>query len=363
MSDSLDTPTEVRVAADALVELAAETLEAVGVAPAAAWRVAGALVDADLDGVPSHGVMLLPMYVDRLRKGSVRKEDGVLVVSDRDAVVVLDAEHGLGHVTADHAMGTAIDRARAFGLGLVAVRHAFHFGMARRYTVRAAAQGCVGVAMSNTRPLMPPPGGAERLVGNNPISVAIPTSGDPIALDIALSEVAMGRVRMAERTGEPIPPTWATDGDGVPTTDPAEAVRGMLQPAAGHKGFGLAVVVDLLCGLLSGGRWGDGVQPLYGDPAVPYDCSHLFVAIDVDHARPRADFEAEAWSAAERIRRARRTDGTERLYAPGDPERLRRQAAGGMVALAPPVADALRRCAQDIGVEVGDRLAPTDEEG
>jgi LDH2 family malate/lactate/ureidoglycolate dehydrogenase len=351
-----DAPAALDVPAGVLAEVAAEVLRAVGVPEGAARTVAGALVDADLDGVASHGVLLLPMYVERLRAGSVTLAEEATVVSDRGSVVVLDAAHALGHVTGDQAMALAVERAHRYGTGLAAVRHAFHFGTARRYAVAAARQGCVGLAMCNTRPLMPAPGGAERLVGNNPLAFALPAADEPIVLDMALSAAAMGKIRMAEEAGWPIPDGWATDGNGVPTTDAAEAVRGMLLPSAGHKGFGLAFVVDLLCGLLSGGAWGDRVQPLYGDPAVPYDCSHLFLALDIGHARPPGEFAEEATAAAERVRRSRPAPGTERLYAPGDPERERRAAGHGMARLDPSVVRSLRRCAESVGVDVGDRL-------
>lgn len=358
MTSVSNSTTTVDVPAPALTRITQEILEAAGAPPDAAGTVAAALVDADLDGVTSHGVMLLPMYVARLRAGSVRPDQEPTVVSDNGAVVVLDAGHALGHVTADHAMAMAVGRARRHGVGLAAVRRAFHFGTARRYAVAATRQGCVGIAMCNTRPLMPAPGGAERLVGNNPIAFALPTAGEPLVLDFALSEAAMGKIRMAEQSGRTIPGTWATDSDGVPTTDPSEAVRGMLLPAAGHKGFGLALVVDLLCGLLSGGAWGDGVQPLYGDPAVPYDCSQAFLAIDVAHAVPFEGFARGAAAAAERVRGSRPAPGTERLYAPGDPERERRAAGGGVVRLDPSVADALHRCAASVGVDLDGPLRP-----
>ena len=120
--------------------------------------------------------------------------------------------------------------------------------------------------MCNTRPLMPAPGGAERVVGNNPIAIAVPSDGRrPIVLDMATSEAAMGKIRMAEKAGEAIPGTWAVKADGSATTDPTEAIAGMLLPAAGPKGFGLAFLIDLLCGVLSGGATGAAVQPLYGN--------------------------------------------------------------------------------------------------
>ena len=267
----------VSVAANELSALVAQLFAAAGIPPQSAQTVAEALVDADLDGQASHGVMLVDMYLDRIRKGSVSTTAEAITVSDNGAAVVLDACHALGHVTGDQAMRLAVERARKFGVGIVAVRHGFHFGTARRYAIEAAKADCIGIVMCNTRPLMPAPGGAERLVGNNPIAIAVPTDGPiPIVLDMATSEAAMGKIRMAEKASQAIPPSWAVKSDGSPTTNAAEAIAGMLLPAGGPKGFGLAFLIDLLCGLLSGGASGGAVQPLYGDFGVPYDCSHLF---------------------------------------------------------------------------------------
>ena len=339
------------VAAAELIAMVARLFVAAGVSEESAKTVAEALVQADLEGLPSHGVLLVDMYVDRLRAGSVNGRDKPHVVSDRGGSVVLDAAHALGQVTGDAAMDIAIARAREHGAGIVAVRHGFHFGAARRYALAAADKDCVGIVMCNTRPLMPAPGGAERVVGNNPIAVAVPCDGPiPLVLDMATSEAAMGKIRLAEKAGEGIPATWAVRGDGGPTTNPAEAIAGMLLPAAGPKGFGLALMIDLMCGLLSGGAFGAKVNPLYGDPAVPYDCSHLFIAIDVAHFGDPVSFRAQAAAAAERIRGGKPASGTAGLFVPGEPEWRRARSAAGKVRVERAVADKLVKLAQELQV-------------
>jgi LDH2 family malate/lactate/ureidoglycolate dehydrogenase len=341
----------VIVAAVELSALVARLLTAVGIPPHSAQTVAEALVDADLDGQASHGVMLVDMYLDRIRKGSVSTTAEAVTVSDNGAAVVLDARHALGHVTGDQAMRIAVERARNFGVGITAVRHGFHFGTARRFAVQAAAVDCVGIAMCNTRPLMPAPGGAERLVGNNPIAIAVPSDGPiPIVLDMATSEAAMGKIRMAEKAGQAIPDNWAVKSDGSLTTKATEAIAGMLLPAAGPKGFALSFLIDLMCGLLSGGATGPAVQPLYDNAGVPYDCSHLFIAIDVAHFGDPANISRRAADAAERVRNGKRAPGVDRVYAPGEPEWRKRQAAAGKVKLSPAVAEMLIRLARELGV-------------
>ena len=350
----------ISVAASELSVLVARLFVAAGISPHNAHTVAEALVDADLDGQASHGVILVDVYLDRIRKGSVSTTAQAVTVSDNGAAVVLDSRHALGHVTGDHAMRLAVERARKFGVGITAVRHGFHFGTARRFALQAATADCVGIAMCNTRPLMPAPGGAERLVGNNPIAIAIPSNGPiPIVLDMATSEAAMGKIRLSEKTDQAIPPNWAVKSDGSPTTNATEAVAGMLLPAAGPKGFALSFLIDLMCGLLSGGATGAAVQPLYGNADVPYDCSHLFIAIDVAHFGDPASVCKLAAGAAERVRNSKRAPGVDRVYAPGEPEWRMRQAAAGKVNLAPAVAEMLVRFAKELGVSP----APLEQQG
>jgi LDH2 family malate/lactate/ureidoglycolate dehydrogenase len=308
---------DIAVSADELTALATRLLVAAGIPQSSALTVAGALVDADLEGQSSHGVMLLDMYLDRIRHGSVSNGTSGTIVSDKDGAVVLDAGHALGHLVGDQAMCIAVERARRFAVGVVAVRHGFHFGTARRFALQAAAAGCIGIVMCNTRPLMPAPGGAERLVGNSPIAIAIPTDGPvPLVLDMATSAVAIG----------------------------------MLLPSGGPKGFGLAFMIDLMCGLLSGGASGAAVQPLYGDPAVPYDSSQLFIAIDAAYFGDPAVMRKAAAAAAERIRAGKTAPGTARLFAPGEPEWRQRERSADEVRLTPAVADMLVRMAIELGV-------------
>jgi LDH2 family malate/lactate/ureidoglycolate dehydrogenase len=334
-----------------LIKLVGRIFAAAGAGEKAAATVAEGLVEADLQGLSSHGVMLVEMYVERLRAGSITACESGNIVSDRGCSVVLDAGHAFGQLTGSQSIDIAVSRAKEHGVGIVAVRHGFHFGAAGRYAIKAVEKGCIGIAMCNTRPLMPAPGGAERVVGNNPIAIAVPSDGAvPIVFDMATSEAAMGKIRMAEKAGQPIPPTWAVRSDGSPTTDPKEAVMGMLLPAAGPKGFGLAFMIDLMCGLLSGGASGGQVKPLYGDPSIPYDCSHLFIAIDVAHFCDVSWFRAEAAAAAERIRTGKRAPGAAAIFSPGEPEWRRQADAAGHIALDPTVAGTLVKIAEDLHV-------------
>jgi len=308
-----------RILAPALVEAVADVFRAVGLRASDAALVAEDLVAADVDGVASHGVALVPMYVDRIRAGSVSKASAGIVVSDRAGSIVIDAQDVLGQLTARQAVSLAAARAKMNGLAAVSVRNAFHFGAAGRYARMLADEGCVGIVMSNTRPLMPAPGGAEPLTGNNPVAIAAPSVGVfPAEVDMALSAVAMGKIRNAAAAGEAIPHGWAVDRQGLPTTNPSAAIEGMLLPAAGPKGFGLAFMVDLLCGGLSDGAIGPEVSPLYGDVAKPYRCSNFFLAIHVDHFVPSGRFGERVEAELARVAASRRAPGTDRVFAPGE---------------------------------------------
>jgi LDH2 family malate/lactate/ureidoglycolate dehydrogenase len=347
----------VAVDAPRLTAAVADIFVALGLPQKAARIVAEDLVTADLEGIGSHGVMLVPMYVDRLLQGSVTKRSHGEIVSDRDATVVIDAGHALGQLTARQAAGVAVARAKQLGAGIVGVRNAFHFGTAGRYARRIAELGCVGIVMSNTRPLMPAPGGAEAITGNNPLAIALPSAGShPVEVDMALSATAMGKIRLAASAGQSIPNGWAVDAQGAPTTDPAEAIKGMLLPAAGPKGFGLAFVIDLLCGGLSGGAIGAEVRPLYGDPALPYQCSQLFLAIDVGHFPVAETFAARVQDQAARVSTSKRAPGVDRIYAPGELAHATRRGNGETCTLSRQTLDGLVAAAAKAGLDNSNSL-------
>ena len=332
---------------DELQTFVSAIFEKLGVPRHAAYSAAEAIVAADVEGIASHGVMLVPMYVERMLAGSVSTRTEPTVVHDGGSALVVDAGNALGQLTSDWAIPMVIERAYKHGLAALAVRNGFHFGTAGYWARQIAEAGLAGAVMCNTRPLMPPPGGAERVVGNNPLAIALPPD---FVVDMATSATAMGKIRLAEAAGRPIPEGWAADAEGRPTSDASAAIKGMLLPAAGPKGFGLAAAIDLLCGGLSGGAIGDEVAPLYGDPATPYRCSHLFIAIDPARFGI-SNFEERTAKFANRIRNAKRAPGTERIYAPGDLERARRAEHADECPLPPEVLAKLKECAVKVGVE------------
>jgi LDH2 family malate/lactate/ureidoglycolate dehydrogenase len=347
------TPEAVKVDAKRLADAVARIFASLGIAQADADIVANDLVLADLEGVGSHGVMLMPMYVERILKGSVSKRSQGDVVSDIRTAIVIDADNALGQLTAHQAVKLATARAKSAGMAIVAVRNGFHFGTAGRYARLIANENCIGIVMSNTRPLMPAPGGAEAITGNNPIAIALPSAGEfPVEVDMAMSATAMGKIRLAAAAGQSIPADWAMAADGQPTTDPAEAIKGMLAPAAGPKGFGLAFVIDLLCGGLSGGAVGSEVRPLYGDPADPYRCSQVFIAIDLGTFPDGGAFPQLVNEQAQRVSASKRAPGTTRVYAPGELAHATRESNAGRCTLSRQTLNALIESGRRAGIDI-----------
>lgn len=325
---------------------------ALGLPAAASEIVADGLVEADEEGISSHGIMLLPLYIDRIRGGSISLETTAEVVSDLHAIAVVDAHNMLGQLSARQSVEIAVSKAKDFGLGCVAVRNGFHFGTAGRHALEIADAGCIGIVMCNTRPLLPAPGGAKALVGNNPIAIAMPNidGGQPVVADMALSASAMGNIRLAESAGQQIPDGWATDSGGMPTNDPAEAIAGMLLPAAGPKGFGLAFMIELLCGGLASGGVSEQVRPLYGDAAEPYACAHFFLAIDAAHFRDLSEFKGIVDGMVRRVSDSPAAPGTERVMSPGEPAWRTKIAQPGKCSVSVSAYEALVKYSKELGL-------------
>jgi len=350
-------PVDRGISIAGLTAAVTDVFAAVGISRGDAALVAEDLVAADVEGVASHGVMLVELYVNRILAGSVSTGSCGEVVSDRGGAVVIDARDVLGQLTARQAVELAADRAARHGLAAVSVRNAFHLGTAGRYARMLADRGCIGMVMANTRPLMPAPGAAEALTGNNPIAVVAPSTG-PFApeVDMALSAVAMGKIRNAAAAGQSIPEGWATDRNGAVTTDPKSAIEGMLLPAAGPKGYGLAFMIDLICGGLSDGAIGAEVAPLYGDPSRPYRCSSFFLAIDVGHFVDPGEFARRASEQTNRVSQAKRASGVERIFAPGELAHSARSAAGEHCRVAAGALASLVEVGRKLGIDVNSQL-------
>lgn len=323
------------VSAADLLPFARSLFEAAGLPGDEASVVAAALVDANLCGHDSHGVIRIEQYLTALRNGQMRAGVPLLVVHETPAIVVADGQWGFGQVQARRLLERLLPKARAAGIAAGTLRHAGHIGRLGEYAEWVTRQGCAFVCTVNGHGFgrgVAPPGGVESRIGTNPLCLGAPTNGDPLILDIGTSVVAEGKVRVALNKGVPVPEGWLLDGQGRPTTDPGvlyREPRGSILPLggsqSGYKGFGLGLLLDVFAGALSGGRCSHPDAP----PRSANAC--FFLVLDVAQFAGTEHFLREVQALCEGVRNCPRVPGVSEITLPGDPEqreRGRRQASG-----------------------------------
>ncbi|MBX0327735.1 Ldh family oxidoreductase [Oscillochloris sp. ZM17-4] len=342
----------MRFAADELARLATDLLAALGVPADDAATAAAAVVQADLDGVDTHGMGRLPNYLLRLRRGIMNPAPQMAFVRRMGATAVLDADNGMGQVAAARAMREAVRLAGELGIGLVTVRGSGHFGATSYYTGIAIDAGMIGLALSNSPPAMAPHGGRAAFLGTNPIGVGVPVAGgDPIILDMATSAIARGQILKANRNGAPIPPGVAVDEAGATTTDAAAALRGALLPMAGAKGFGLALAVEVLCALLAGAAASPEIPSYFDNFERPSTIGHVMAAINIAAFVEPDAFAARAAGLIDGLHQVPPAIGSAGVRIPGERRSaLRRQLLAGGVPLAPAAVAQLTQLAEELGV-------------
>jgi len=303
-----------------------DVLTHVGVPATDATLVADSLTQADAAGQTGHGlVRLLPVYVRRLRQGTTKAVPQMRLIQQRGATAVVDGGSGLGQVVGHWAMDIAVKLARDNGVGLVAVRNSSHFGTASFFLKQALREHMIGVALTNAPSNMPPAGGKRPYFGTNPLCIGFPTSAEPpVILDMSTSVVARGKIVLMHLAGQKtIPEGWAIDEEGRPTTDPAAALRGAVLPVGGYKGAGLAMAVDILCGILTGAAFGPHIVNLYDEGDRVQNLGHLFAAVSVSFFGPAEEFETRLDQMVREVRSQPRQPGVDRIYVPGEVEHER----------------------------------------
>ena len=296
-------------------------LERLGVAEAHAAQIAEVLLDAELRGYPDHGVWFLGEVVGWYRAGALNPRPQIRVVRETAQSLLLDGDAGCGAVAAQQAIDWCIDHARQHGLATAGIQRSGHFIAAAPYVTSAARAGFVALAAANVTPLMPPPGGRQRTLGTNPFAFSAPTGGEfPLVLDMATSAIAGFKVRLAARAGRQVAPGLIANAQGEPTTDPQDFLAGgLLLPFGGHKGFGLALLVEVLAGVLTGASFGAAASVTHGREG------HFFLVLDPELFLPREQFTARLDELIGQVKTGARARGTDELFVPG--ERGQRRAA------------------------------------
>ena len=289
------------------------------VAPDDARWWARSLVQTNLWGKDSHGVMRVPHYVKRLTNGALNARPQTRTVRGGGAFEIMDGDNGPGHLVARDAMLRAVDLARDHNIAAVGVTRSSHFGAAALYARVAADSGMAGIAMTNSVPKVIAPGGAKPITGSNPLAIAVPSYGDfPFMLDMSMSTVAGGRLLMAAQRGERIPMDWATDKHGAPTDDPAAAFSGFWLPAGGVKGLGLSYAVDILCGLITGGAFGLDMKSQFANPTEPSGTGHMVIAINVGAVMSEDELRERMASYFAAIKSSPMVDPNLEMLVPGE---------------------------------------------
>lgn len=307
---------------------------AMGVPEADATLAATVLVSADLRGVDSHGVARLSGYVRLWKAGRINPVPDVKVVHETPSTATVDGDSGLGLVVAPRAMQLAIEKAEQVGSGWISVRHSNHFGIAGYHAMLALAKDMIGVAMTNASPLVTPVFSRERMLGTNPIAVAIPAGEEPpFVADFATTTVANGKLEILQRQGQEAPLGWIQDRDGNPSTQPDELKRGgALLPLGGdrehggHKGYCLGALVDIFSGVFSGANFGPWAPPFVSflplaENPVGLGLGHFLGAMRLDGFRPLDEAKGAMDTWIRRFRQAETVPGQDRVLIPGDPER------------------------------------------
>jgi L-2-hydroxycarboxylate dehydrogenase (NAD+) len=293
------------------------------------------LITSDLQGIETHGVSRLMYYYDRIKAGIQATHTQVEVISETETTAVVDGHNGMGHVIAHRSMRLAMDKARRYGLGAVAVRHSSHFGIAGYYPAMAVKEGMIGLTMTNARPAIAPTFGTEPMLGTNPIAFAAPSDLPfPFSFDGATSITQRGKIEVAARVDKPIPEGWVIDPDGQPLCDPGRILAdlgagtaallplgGVGELMAGYKGYDLATMVEILSASLCGGMFMKDLLGFAPDGSRrPYMLGHLFLAIDIEHFIPLATSRRITGQIMRALQASRRAPGQDRIYVGGEKE-------------------------------------------
>jgi LDH2 family malate/lactate/ureidoglycolate dehydrogenase len=341
-----------RIDSQRLIEFATSVYTSVGMPEPDGRLVADTLVQADLWGHQSHGLLRLGWYLDRIRNGVMKPVTAPEFVVDAGSIAIIDGHDGVGHVLTMLATREAIKRSKAHGIAVVGVPSSNHFGTCMYYTLTGAREGCAMQLTSNGGPAMAPWGGRKKIVGTNPWSVAVPAGRHaPLVMDMANTGVARGKIYLARQKRQSIPLGWAIDAAGEPTTDPQAAIDGIILPMAEHKGYAIATIIDVLSGVLTGSGFLSQVHSPY-KTAEKSNCGHLMIAMNIEAFQPLPAFNARMEEYIAELKSVPLAKGFDEVHYPGEIEakndtRNRRE---GLLLPDDTLTD-LKRIAQETGLE------------
>lgn len=283
--------------------------------------VSSVLVQTSLDGIDTHGISRLPVYLKCLSNGRINPKPAIQKKGST-AVVNVDGDNGLGQLVAYRAMEIAIDLAKIYGIGFVTVKNSNHFGAASVYCKMATRKQMIGQVYTNTPSAIPPWGGIAPYLGTNPIAYGFPNGDQPVVIDMSSSTVARGNIILAANEGRTIPEGWAIDKYGKPTTNAKTALEGSILPIGGAKGYALALAVEVMSGIISGAAYGKHVGWMYDDDVEPVNIGHSFFAMDISQLMPVDDFIQRMRDMIREIKETPKAEGMKEIRIPGERRKL-----------------------------------------
>jgi LDH2 family malate/lactate/ureidoglycolate dehydrogenase len=300
-----------------------QVFQKIGVSKEDAALLTDSLIEANLRGVDTHGITrMLCTYVKRMQVGVVNPKTELKVLREHSSTALVDGKNSIGQVVSNVAMRMAIDKAKKTGVAFVATTHSNHYGAAAYWAMMAVEHGMIGFSSTNAPAVVAPTGGRTPMLGTNPFAVAIPAGQEqPMVLDLATTVVARGRILLYAKQNKPLEPGWAFDELGRPTVDPQAAVKGLLAPIGGYKGYGIALAIDLLCGVMTGSHYGTHFPGFLADNMKdPTDVGSIFAAINVQSFMDLPDFQAAVDRAIGEVKTSTKAEGVKRIYIPGEIE-------------------------------------------
>lgn len=341
-----------RIPVDKLTLFVETMFAAVGLSIEHARIATLVLLNADVRGVWSHGVIRLPMYIQRVQKGVAKAEPDIQIQSIAHAALRVDGDHGLGLVVAPTAMAAAVELAQKTGIAIAGVKNSGHFGAGAYYLQQAVDADCIGMVFTNASKALPPWGAMAPFFGTSPFGFSAPTHpGEVFLVDMAMSRVARGKLKFAAQRGEQVPQGLALDAQGKPTTDGAAAFEGIMLPFGDHKGAAMSWMMDVLGGVFTGAAFGGDVANPFKSLDVVQGTGHTFVAIRADLFQPLLSFKDRMSELLKRVKALPRAHGFDEILSPGEPElRIAKTNHERGVSLTPDVIESLKVSAQSLGV-------------